>query len=41
MITGKKLNLAFIMLVLKLVVGQKVLLDARRRGGGMTESIMQ
>lgn len=41
MITGKKLNLAFIMLVLKLVVGQKVLLDARRPGGGMTESIMQ
>ena len=39
MTAGNKLNLAFIMLVVKIVVGQKVLLDVTRSGGGMTESM--
>ena len=41
MIPGRKLNLAFLMLVIRFVYGRKVHLGTRRPGGGMTQSIMQ
>ena len=41
MIPGRILNIAFLMLVIRLADGQKMHLGARRPGGGMTQSIMQ
>ena len=41
MIAERKLNLAFLMLVIRLVDGQKVHLGARRPDGGMAQSIVQ
>ena len=41
MIAESKLNLAFIMLVIRPLDGRKVHLGARRPGDGMTHLIMQ
>ena len=41
MIAGRKLNLAFLMLVIRLENGRKAHLGARRPDGGMTHSIMK
>lgn len=41
MIAGRKLNLASLMLVIRLVDGRKAHLGKRRPGGGMTQSIMR
>ena len=41
MTAGKRLNLAFFMLLIRLVDGRKAHLGARRHGAGMTQSIMQ
>ena len=40
MITGRKLNLTFLMLVIRLVDGRKAHLGTRRPGGEMIQSIM-
>ena len=41
MIAGRKLNLALLMLVIRLVDGRKAHLGTRRPDSGMTHSIMK
>ena len=41
LVAGRELNLAFLMIVVRLLHGRKLHISARKPGGGVTQSIIK